>query len=126
MKNSALIVGLIVIGMVGGVTFVLTRNRTSTVEKSDTVYCQPDGTLSKTQSIQSHRSYCMVSNASVTAFSPSTPAIYSFSILDDQGNTLKDFAITHTKPMHVIVVRKDLSHFQHLHPEFNQETENLS
>lgn len=47
---------------------------------------------------------------------------YSFSILDNKGQVVKDFAVTHTKLMHVIVVRKDLAYFQHLHPEFNQET----
>lgn len=121
MKNSALILGLIVI-IVGGITFAVTRNNAPTVNKGDTVYCLPDGTLSKKQPIQSHHSYCIISNASVTTFLPNTPTTYSFSILDDQASILKDFAITHTKPMHVIVVRKDLSHFQHLHPEFNNQT----
>lgn len=36
---------------------------------------------------------------------------YSFSIPDKNGNTIKNFAITHTKPMHLIVVKKDLSSF---------------
>lgn len=121
MKNLALTLGLIII-IVGGITFALTRNNKSIEEKGDTVYCLPDGTLSKTQPIQSHRSYCIISNARVATFLPNTSTTYSFSILDDQANTLKDFAITHTKPMHVIVVRKDLSHFQHLHPEFNNQT----
>lgn len=83
------------------------------------VYCSPDGTLTDTMPIQSHRSYCIKSNASEMSYLPNTPAPFPFSIVDDQGNTLKDFALTHTKPMHVIVVRKDLANFQHVHPEYD-------
>ncbi len=86
------------------------------------VYCSPDGTLSDTQPAQSHRSYCIKSNASSTTFAANTTASYSFSIVDDQGATVKDFAVTHTKPMHVIVVRKDLARFQHVHPDFDPVT----
>jgi hypothetical protein len=35
---------------------------------------------------------------------------------------VRDFENVHTKLMHVIVVRKDLGQFQHLHPEFNAAT----
>ncbi len=51
-----------------------------------------------------------------------TPLDYSFSIEDQQGGLASEFAITHTKLMHVIVVRKDLAYFQHVHPEFNPST----
>lgn len=40
---------------------------------------------------------------------------YRFRILDDRG-TVTDFDVTHTKRMHLIVVRRDLTGFQHLHP----------
>lgn len=70
----------------------------------------------------SPRSFSLRSGASGKSYQSQQPATYSFSIIDDQGNTLKDFAITHTKPMHVIVVRKDLKYFQHVHPEFDQVT----
>ena len=35
---------------------------------------------------------------------------------DDTGATVKDFDVEHTKRMHLIVVRRDLTNFQHLHP----------
>jgi hypothetical protein len=44
-----------------------------------------------------------------------------FRILDREGETVRDFDVAHTKRMHLIVVRRDLTHFQHLHPE--QEAE---
>lgn len=39
-----------------------------------------------------------------------------FRIVDASGATVRDFTPTHTKRMHVIVVRRDLTGFQHLHP----------
>jgi hypothetical protein len=40
----------------------------------------------------------------------------AFRILDAGGQTVRDFDIEHTKRMHFIVVRRDLTGFQHLHP----------
>lgn len=37
-------------------------------------------------------------------------------VIRKNGNVLTDFGIAHTKPMHLIVVRDDLTHFSHLHP----------
>jgi len=58
---------------------------------------------------------------------PSTGAVpageevgYAFRIAGD-GGTVVDFEIEHTKPMHVIVVRRDLVGFQHLHPEMGPD-----
>ena len=39
-----------------------------------------------------------------------------FRIVDDKGETVRDFDVEHTKRMHLIVVRRDLTNFQHLHP----------
>lgn len=39
-----------------------------------------------------------------------------FRIRDERGQTLQDFDVEHTKRMHVIVVRRDLTDFQHVHP----------
>jgi hypothetical protein len=41
---------------------------------------------------------------------------FVFRILDDNGDTVRDFAIEHTKRLHFIAVRRDLTGFQHLHP----------
>ena len=46
----------------------------------------------------------------------------SFSISDKNENVVKQFAITHEKIMHFIIVRKDLSTFSHLHPDFDPNT----
>lgn len=39
-------------------------------------------------------------------------------INDKDGKPVKDFDIQHEKLMHLIVVSKDLSYFDHLHPEY--------
>ena len=62
---------------------------------------------SNTNIPQSYQSYFFESDSVGKTYSAKIPSKYSFSILDQQGNTLKDFAITHTKQMHLIVVRKD-------------------
>ena len=41
----------------------------------------------------------------------------TFRVVDEDGATVSDFDVAHTKKMHVIVARRDLTGFQHLHPE---------
>jgi hypothetical protein len=40
----------------------------------------------------------------------------AFRIADRRGHTVRAFDVEHTKRMHFIVVRRDLTGFQHLHP----------
>ena len=40
-----------------------------------------------------------------------------FQVLDDQGSAVTQFENLHGKPLHLIVVRRDLGSFQHVHPE---------
>ena len=44
------------------------------------------------------------------------PFELAFRILDRRGQTVRDFDVEHTKRMHFIVVRRDMTGFQHLHP----------
>ncbi len=118
-----IILAIIGILAVAGIAIIVMRSNGKPQTASNArVYCTSDGTFTSTMPIQSHRSYCVKSDSADKTYSPNTPAEYSFSIVDDQGNTLKDFAITHTKIMHVIVVRTDLAYFQHVHPDFDQST----
>lgn len=47
------------------------------------------------------------------------PKALSFAIRDQTGKTLASFDNTYEKPMHLIVVRKDRTQYQHLHPELD-------
>jgi hypothetical protein len=40
----------------------------------------------------------------------------AFRVADRRGRTVRDFDVEHTKRMHLIVVRRDMTGFQHLHP----------
>jgi Domain of unknown function (DUF4396) len=45
----------------------------------------------------------------------------TFRILDADGEPVRDFDTAHEKRMHLIVVRRDLTGFQHLHPELDAD-----
>lgn len=48
------------------------------------------------------------------------PVKWTLKIIDEKsGQPLKDFARVHDKLMHLIVVSKDLSWFNHIHPEYS-------
>ena len=47
---------------------------------------------------------------------PGEPFELRFAIRDTKGETVRDLDVEHTKRMHVIIARRDLTGFQHLHP----------
>ncbi len=121
--STGIFLVLLVIVVVGvAIASVAKKQDNKQVTSEQSLYCSSEGVLSNKKPLESHRSYCVKSNVDSRAYSANSPIEYSFSIVDDQGKTLKDFTMTHTKLMHVIVVRKDLKYFQHVHPDFNQES----
>jgi hypothetical protein len=44
-----------------------------------------------------------------------------FRIVDADGAAVRDFDVTHERKMHLILVRRDLTGFQHLHPELGED-----
>lgn len=125
MKNKTVILSILgVVGLII-VAFVASEPNHPTPQ-NNLVYCSSEGALTDTMPIQSHRSYCLKSDLEGKQYSANVPSEYSFSIIDDQGNAIKDFDTTHTKQMHVIVVRKDLKYFQHVHPSFDETSGNFS
>ncbi len=64
-------------------------------------------------------------------YTVAVPSLYSFEIIDEEGNTVSQFDLTDERIMHLLVVRHDLTNFQHLFPVFDSEMnvfkiENLS
>jgi hypothetical protein len=51
-----------------------------------------------------------------TTATPGKPFELAFRIVGRDGRTVRDFDVEHTKRMHFIVVRRDMTGFQHLHP----------
>ena len=54
-----------------------------------------------------------------TRLEPGDEQSWTFRILDDEGETVRDFQTAHGELSHLIVLRRDLTHFQHLHPELD-------
>ncbi len=50
------------------------------------------------------------------------PIMLHFSVKDKDGKVVKDFDTVHDKKMHLIVVRKDRTNFQHVHPTLDEAT----
>ncbi|WP_235847679.1 hypothetical protein [Paenibacillus tuaregi] len=48
----------------------------------------------------------------------STNAVVSLKVMDGQGKPIQSFDLNHEKKMHLIMVSKDLSYFDHIHPEY--------
>lgn len=44
------------------------------------------------------------------------PVTLAFRVADRRGATVRDFDVEHTRRMHLIVVRRDMTGFRHLHP----------
>ena len=55
--------------------------------------------------------------ATATAPEPGKPADLTLSLIDKATGTTPKLTVAHEKLLHLIVVRKDLGDFQHLHPE---------
>jgi hypothetical protein len=66
---------------------------------------------------QSHRVYSL-NLASGADYAVNQPSKLQFDIRDENNKPLKDFDVVHEKQMHLIVVRKDRTSFQHVHPVF--------
>ena len=56
-----------------------------------------------------------------TVFDPERRARLNFRVVDEDGATVRDFDVEHERRMHLIVVRRDLSGFQHLHPRMGAD-----
>jgi hypothetical protein len=71
---------------------------------------------------QGQRSYEPEITSDTTNIKPNQPIKFSYKIKNDKGEILKNYEIAHEKIMHFILVRKDLQNFQHIHPDFNQDS----
>ena len=54
--------------------------------------------------------------ANTTTYGAGETKPFSFRIVDTHGATVRDFDVEHTKRLHLIVVRRDLTGYQHVHP----------
>lgn len=121
--TTAVIGAAVVIAALAALGWYAVRQNAVTPQTTETPadqFGEKDQTTSPV--VQSHRSFTLKSDASSKNYQPQQPTTYTFFIANDQGTTVRDFATVHEKIMHLIVVRKDLQEFQHLHPDFNKAT----
>ncbi len=53
---------------------------------------------------------------------PGQPVTLVYRVVDDEdGQPITDLPVDHEKPMHLILVSRDLGHFQHVHPEVGSD-----
>lgn len=60
-------------------------------------------------------------DAAETIFDPETEKQFEFRIRDSSGETVTVFDERHEQSLHLIVIRRDLVHFQHLHPTLSDD-----
>ncbi len=70
---------------------------------------------------QSHPTYSL-NLMSGKSYLAAKPVLLHYAIQDQTGKILKDFDVVQEKKMHLIVVRKDRTNFQHVHPTFDEAT----
>ncbi len=80
----------------------------------------PDG-MNMGGAVQSHRTYSLNLMEGM-AYKADESSELMFDIRDENNKVLKDFDTVHEKQMHLIVVRKDRSYFQHVHPNFDKNS----
>jgi hypothetical protein len=52
---------------------------------------------------------------------PGVTGEFAFQIVDAHATPVTRFQISHDKPLHLVVVRRDLTGFQHLHPQMSSD-----
>lgn len=111
MNRKTLLI-IIVVLLIGGVYFI-TKDKTMQKDHNGM-------NMSKEQTTSG--TYKLQLLSSTNNLKPNEETTIKYKIVDDKSDVLKKFEFDHTKLMHFIVIRKDLQDFQHLHPDFNQNT----
>jgi hypothetical protein len=77
--------------------------------------------LASNVSTQSHPSYSL-NLLGGSNYSANQLMTLELEIKNETGKVLKDYDVVHEKKLHLIVIRSDRTHFQHLHPTLNEKT----
>jgi hypothetical protein len=60
-------------------------------------------------------------DVATTTLAPAVDTAVAFTIRDARGRPVVDFDVAHERRMHVILVRRDFTGFQHVHPQLASE-----
>lgn len=81
----------------------------------------PDGNVSRNELTKQPSAFSFAVESGLAGVQPGQPTTLTFSI-DRDAVPVKDFKVAHEKLLHFIVVRNDLTQFQHLHPDLDPAT----
>ncbi len=92
--------------------------RTETAEKSNAVVSNSSMTNANTPvTTDATKAFTVDFRSEPGQIQAGTPVMLVLTVKDKQGAVVKDLSIVHEKPMHLLVVSKDLAEFYHIHPE---------
>ncbi len=114
MRKKELLIVVAVIIVVSGVTGTLVYKN----KNSDRGASMDHSKMSMASAPSINYSVNLMSGKTYTGSSPVT---LHFDV-EQNGKILKDFVLDSTKLMHLIVVRKDRTNFQHVHPSYDSST----
>jgi hypothetical protein len=80
-----------------------------------------DGGVAQGHSTKGAAAYVMETNVVDAKPMPMTPFDLTMSIMRE-NEVVKGFATLHEAPLHLVVIRRDLQHFMHLHPRLDTES----
>ena len=83
-------------------------------QEADLITCSPDNHGVGNGTIKSIDGLTL--NLASSGFKSNVESTLTLQVKDKSGKALSDLSIVHTKPMHLILVKKDLNGYLHLHP----------
>ena len=119
--------GLVLAIVIGGATFAMTRGPESAQHRMPTMPGMTNETKGNAGNMPGMLSVGDVSGLSSSAdgytlelaikqLSVAKPERFSFRVLGSDNQPVRDFQVDATKKMHLIIVRRDLTNYQHIHP----------
>lgn len=117
--RKTLILGTVFIFSIFAVFLAACSNTatTRTVENSNAAPVSNSATTQSDTTTNVERAFKVDFKSEPGAIQAGQPATLAFTVKDKQGAVVKDLQIVHEKPMHLLVVSKDLAEFYHVHPE---------
>src|SRR5687768_15883741 len=89
---------------------------TKTVENSNAARVS-DSTTTASNTTNVERTFKIDFKSEPGVIQAGQPATLVFTVNDQHGVVIEELQIVHEKPMHLLVVSKDLAEFYHIHPE---------
>lgn len=121
--NSKLIAGIIIIIVLGiGGYFLLNQKMNNPMPDQGH---NPTNMSAKPVSKPTGQ-YQLEVTSDTSDIKPGEPEKFTFKVKNANGEVFKKYEVAHEKLMHFIGVRKDLTNFLHLHPQYNEVTGEFS